>query len=212
MPGLPEVVAIARARGVPVIVDAAAEYDLRGFHAAGADLVIHSAHKFLQGPTAGIVSGRADLVRAVAAHQAFGIGRPMKVGKEGVLGALAALDRWRTLDRRAMRAEDDAKLAKAARLLAQVPGIATEVEEDTTGNPIARLKITVDPAAAGLDAKALGRTLREGDPVFATRDHLARLGYILLDPRSLDDTEVGELCARIRAIVGTAGRPESRTA
>src|SRR5215470_12445031 len=61
---LVEFCTICRKRGVPVIVDAASEYDLRGFLAKGADLVAYSAHKFLGGPTAGIVAGRKDLVRA----------------------------------------------------------------------------------------------------------------------------------------------------
>ncbi len=61
---LAEFAAICSKRGVPVIVDAASEYDLKGFLAAGADLVVYSAHKFLGGPTAGIVAGRKDLVRA----------------------------------------------------------------------------------------------------------------------------------------------------
>ena len=64
---LDEFAAICRSRNVPVVVDAASEYDLRGFLAAGADLVCYSAHKFLGGPTAGIVTGRKDLVRATFA-------------------------------------------------------------------------------------------------------------------------------------------------
>ena len=51
---LEEVVEIAHAADVPVIVDAASEYDLRGFIARGADIAIYSAHKFLGGATAGI--------------------------------------------------------------------------------------------------------------------------------------------------------------
>ena len=82
---LPAFVEICHERGVPVIVDAASEYDLRGFLAAGADLVVYSAHKFLGGPTAGLVAGRKELVRA-AYLQNHGIGRGMKVGKEEIIG------------------------------------------------------------------------------------------------------------------------------
>src|SRR5262249_20263542 len=53
--GLVEFCDICRTRGVPVIVDAASEYDLRGFLAKGADLVGYSAQKFLGGQTPGIV-------------------------------------------------------------------------------------------------------------------------------------------------------------
>src|SRR6185312_3937120 len=74
---------LCHARGVPVIVDAASEYDLRGFLAQGADVVIYSAHKFLGGPTAGIMAGGLELIRA-SYMQNGGIGRGMKVGKESI--------------------------------------------------------------------------------------------------------------------------------
>ena len=57
---------ICRERAVPLVVDAAAEYDLRGFLARGAEIVVYSAHKFLGGMTAGIVAGRKGLVRALS--------------------------------------------------------------------------------------------------------------------------------------------------
>ena len=88
-----------------MIVDAASEYDLRGFLAKGADLVAYSAHKFLGGPTAGIVAGRKDLVRATFL-QNYGIGRGMKVGKESIAGAIAALDAWGKRDHAAVRARE----------------------------------------------------------------------------------------------------------
>jgi D-glucosaminate-6-phosphate ammonia-lyase len=94
--------AICHERGVPVIVDAASEYDLCGFLAKGADIVIYSGHKFLGGPTTGIVAGRKDLVRA-AYLQNFGIGRGMKAGKESIAGAMAALEAWATRDPAAAR-------------------------------------------------------------------------------------------------------------
>ena len=102
---LAEFCAICRERGVPVIVDAASEYDLRGFLAKGADIVCYSAHKFLGGPTAGIVAGRKDLVRA-AFLQNNGIGRGMKVGKESIAGTIAALEAWGKRDHAAVRARE----------------------------------------------------------------------------------------------------------
>src|SRR3712207_5209869 len=54
---LDEFVAACHARGVPVIVDAASEYDLKGFLATGADIALYSSHKFLGAPTGGIVAG-----------------------------------------------------------------------------------------------------------------------------------------------------------
>lgn len=67
LPALPEVVAVAHARGAPVIVDAAAQLppsaNLRRFIAEGADLVCFSGGKAIGGPQAsGMLAGRRDLV------------------------------------------------------------------------------------------------------------------------------------------------------
>ena len=80
-------------KGVPVIVDGAAEPDPRIFLKAGADLVITSMQKAFASFTAATVAGRRDLVRACYL-QDKGIGRPMKIGKEGVIATIAALERW----------------------------------------------------------------------------------------------------------------------
>jgi D-glucosaminate-6-phosphate ammonia-lyase len=70
-PVLREIVAVAHARNVPVLVDAAAQLppasNLRRFIAEGADLVAFSGGKALRGPQAsGILCGRRDLVAAAA--------------------------------------------------------------------------------------------------------------------------------------------------
>ena len=70
-PPLAEVVAVAHAAGVPVIVDAAAELppqaNLRRFIEAGADLVAFSGGKAIGGPQAsGFLAGKRDLVMAAA--------------------------------------------------------------------------------------------------------------------------------------------------
>lgn len=76
-----------------MIVHAASEYDLNCFVLDGADLVTYSGHEFLGGPTSGIVAGRKDLVRAVYLQER-GIGRPMKVGEEGIVSTIVVLEEW----------------------------------------------------------------------------------------------------------------------
>jgi len=70
-PSLPEVVAVAHARGVPVIVDAAGQLppqaNLKRFISEGADLVCFSGGKALRGPqSSGILCGKRDLIAAAA--------------------------------------------------------------------------------------------------------------------------------------------------
>lgn len=70
-PPLSEAVRVAQARGIPVIVDAAAQLppqaNLKRFIAEGADLVAFSGGKALGGPQAsGFLCGRRDLIMAAA--------------------------------------------------------------------------------------------------------------------------------------------------
>jgi L-seryl-tRNA(Ser) seleniumtransferase len=157
--GLDEVIRIAHARGLPVIVDAAAALppadNLRRFIAAGADLVTFSGGKAIGGPQAsGILCGRADLIRSVALqHQDMdvnadtwelreaglpgiphhGIGRSMKVGKEEILGLVAALRAYCQRDHLADQARWLAQLQHIERALCRVPGLITRlsVPDDT---------------------------------------------------------------------------------
>ncbi len=95
-----KVVEVAHARGVPVIVDAAAQLppveSLWRFAELGADIVIFSGGKGLCGPAStGLVLGKPEWIGRFARNAAplHRIGRPMKVGKEDLVGILAAV-RW----------------------------------------------------------------------------------------------------------------------
>ena len=98
---LKDVAPIARKAGMPILVDAAADYLIvpNPYLALGADLVAYSGGKIIRGPqTAGLLVGREDLVRAAwansAPHHAFG--RAIKVSKEEIVGMLRAVEIWRT--------------------------------------------------------------------------------------------------------------------
>nr|WP_306263622.1 aminotransferase class V-fold PLP-dependent enzyme [Pararhizobium sp. IMCC3301] len=175
---------IAHAKGVPVIVDAASEYDLTRFIAEGADIAIYSGHKFLGGPTSGIIAGNTDLVRA-AYLQNVGIGRGMKVGKESIAGVIAAMEAWMQRDHDGIRAEEDAALTLWQGAVEGLPGIAALKIDDPTGNPLQRLQIIVDPTRAGASAATFARALGQEDPAIIVRNHEVELGYFQLDPCNL---------------------------
>jgi D-glucosaminate-6-phosphate ammonia-lyase len=203
---LEEFCAICHERGVPVIVDAASEYDLTGFLAKGADIAIYSGHKFLGGPTTGIIAGRKDLVRA-AYLQNFGIGRGMKVGKESIVGLIATLEAWEQRDHAAVRAREERHLALWRERLSGRPGVRAEILPDPTDNPLDRLRVHIDPAVARVTAWDLALALAAGDPPVIVRDHHAENGFFDLDPCNLHDGEaeiVGDqiLAALDRGLAG----------
>ncbi len=177
-------VRIAHAKGVPVIVDAASEYDLKGFLAKGADIVIYSGHKFLGGPTSGIVAGRKDLVRATYL-QNIGIGRGMKIGKESIAGAIAAMEEWMKRDHDAIRARETHALEMWQAAIADLPGITPIRIPDPTNNPLERLQVWVDPAQAGASAAQFAEAFGRNDPPLIVRGHEVEQGYFQLDPCNL---------------------------
>ncbi len=202
---LDEFVAVCHARGVPVIVDAASEYDLRFFLATGADIALYSSHKFLGGPTGGIVAGRKALVRA-AYLQNGGIGRGMKVGKEGMVGTIAALQAWETRDHAGIRARETASLALWTEALADRPGVTATLEPDPTCNPLDRLKVHVDPGQAHITAWDLADALASGPRPVIVRDHEIEHGFFYLDPCNLHPGEDAIVAARLSEELDRARR------
>ncbi|WP_201830006.1 aminotransferase class V-fold PLP-dependent enzyme [Microvirga zambiensis] len=181
---LKEFVEICHARGVPVIVDAASEYDLKGFLATGADIALYSSHKFLGGPTGGIVAGRTELVRATY-MQNMGIGRGMKVGKEGILGTIVALEAWEKRDHAAVRERETRYLELWEQTLSGRPGVTPIREADPTNNPLDRLKVAIEPKGAHITAWDLADALATGQTPIIVRDHEVEHGYFYLDPCNL---------------------------
>ena len=143
---LEDFVRVARPHGVPVLVDAASEHISRPnpWLERGADLVVYSGGKFLRGPqNSGLLLGRKGLVKAAwansAPHRAFG--RPMKVGKEDVIGVLTALELWFARDLEAtLRAWHD-DLAIIARLVDAVEGCSSRLLPPDAGDEQPQLKL-----------------------------------------------------------------------
>ncbi|MDA0365628.1 MAG: SelA-like pyridoxal phosphate-dependent enzyme [Chloroflexi bacterium] len=197
-------IALAHAQDVPVIVDAAAEEDLRRYVAIGADLVTYSGGKAFGGPTSGFVVGRSELIAACEA-QGRGIGRPMKVGKEQIAGLLVALERY---EQRDGTAEDERRgrvNAAITEALTGISGVYVTLRADEAGRPIER--VAVSAVNGAFDVHALVRFLEAGDPSVRTRNHHLPEGIVLFDPREVTESQAEQIAARLRAFFTLTPRP-----
>jgi len=190
-------IGLCRVYDLPAIVDMASEYDLRGPIALGASAAIYSGHKFLSGVTSGIVAGTSELVHATYL-QHRGIGRTMKAGKESVVGAMAALELWELRDPKAIRDAEQARINRWSEALSEIPGLIVTPQQDWTGNPITRLKLTIEPDAAGFYAWELVAQLMQRSPHIVVRDDLVEHQQIFLDPCNVTDEECVEVALAIQ--------------
>jgi L-seryl-tRNA(Ser) seleniumtransferase len=167
---LEELAAEGRKAGVPVYVDAAAELPSKpnAYLSRGADLVGYSGGKTLSGPQcAGLLLGRKDLIRAAwvnsSPHHAFG--RSMKVGKEEIMGMLAAIDVW--MNKRDIQADYrkwEGWLAYIGSRVTQVDGVKIAMRPPAGASPFPVMDVEWDPEKTALTAGELHKLLLDGEP------------------------------------------------
>jgi uncharacterized pyridoxal phosphate-dependent enzyme len=166
---------IAKPRGVPIMVDAAAEIlTVPNIHLQrGATLVGYSGGKILRGPqSAGVLLGRKDLVQAAWMHSAphHGYARAMKIGREEVVGMLVAVERWVNGDRAAEWAAWVRQAEVIAAAAERVPGVtavlAREPWEDRS-NRSPRVTLRWTAAQIGLTGQQATDLLYNEEPRIA---------------------------------------------
>jgi uncharacterized pyridoxal phosphate-dependent enzyme len=141
---------VANNHGIPSIVDAGASRpDVPNrYLGMGASAVVYSGGKCLRGPQAsGLVLGKKDLCWAAflngAPHHA--IGRPMKVGKEEIMGLLAAVEAWvNGRDHQAEWSMWENTLATIRSAIADIPSVSTKIEQPGIANVTPTLLISWD--------------------------------------------------------------------
>ncbi len=166
-----DIIRIARAHGVPTMVDAAAEEPNVPNHylETGADLVTYSGGKCLRGPqSAGLLLGRKDLISAASLNMSpfGGIGRTMKVGKEEIMGVLTALDLWlKGRDHDAEYAEWERMLGVVTDMVTRIPTVTTEVvHPERPSNVAPRLAISWDRSRVKITDEEFHDRLLSGYP------------------------------------------------
>jgi L-seryl-tRNA(Ser) seleniumtransferase len=174
---LDEMIGIAHGAGLPLILDAAAEVpppeNLSKFVKMGADLVAFSGGKNLRGPQcSGILMGRKDLIEAAYANSSPNnhFARNAKVGKEEIVGLLAAVELCLAKDHAAERREWTAMLDRLAGRLRDVSTVRTEFIPNLDYSHSPRLSIQWDEAKLGITLDEMVSRLRSGEPSIEASD------------------------------------------
>lgn len=198
--------------------------NLHRYTDAGADLVAFSGGKAVRGPqTTGILAGREDLVRSVALQQLpsgthedlwdppqslidtevvpgmprHGIGRPMKVGKEELVGLIRALELFVE--------EDESQVLEAwnevgsffAEELRATDGLSVTVLNEDDPDRVTELHVGTE--SDGPEVEALTRALREEDPRIFVGEQTLDKGVFRIVPKNLTREEARYVVDRIRA-------------
>jgi len=160
----------ARAKGVPIFVDAAAEEPLtpNKHIAAGASLVGYSGGKCMRGPqAAGLLIGDKDLTRAAwfQASPHHNYGRAFKVGKEEIMGILAAVRQWGKRDHVAEQAMWMSWLKAIENKLKPLPSTRFEyLHPEDLSNRAPRLRMHWDANVLKITGTELTAKLDAGTP------------------------------------------------
>jgi L-seryl-tRNA(Ser) seleniumtransferase len=166
-------IAIAKEHNVPMLLDDAAGIppadNLKLYAGMKIDLYTFSGGKGLRGPQcSGVLLGRKDLIEAALRNSApfeGAVCRPMKVGKEEVIGCLTAIETWLKIDSKKLYDEWHARVDRIAKLAETVPGVQTQIYIPDDGNRYPTLRVSWDQQAWGFNVSECVRKLHDGDPV-----------------------------------------------
>src|SRR5215471_18884205 len=144
-----EWIKVGKQRGVPTFNDAASDTPpverLSQYIREGFDLVAFSGGKALLGPQcSGLLLGRKDLIEAAipAISPYASIGRGMKVGKEEMVGLLAAVERYLKVDHEAEFKELDSRVSYMIKTLEKIPGLTADRWLPPIANHVPHLRLT----------------------------------------------------------------------
>jgi L-seryl-tRNA(Ser) seleniumtransferase len=178
---LEKIIEIAHSKRLYVTVDAAGQiYPMENFGKyvrMGADFQCIAA-KYMGAPhSTGLALGTEELIHKVSlqsftgyeTRRVRGIGRPQKMDRQEIVGVVAAVKRWFTINH-----ED--RLARAARMseelaapLKGVKGVTVEMNKNIIGHQPFGIWVNVDPSVTGKTNQEVVDALKKGDPAIWTR-------------------------------------------
>lgn len=211
---------------------------LRSITGSGAELVVFSGGKDLGGPQAsGILTGKKRWVGSAFLQMMdqdelpelwnppselvdrnlfpfpprHGIGRTIKVGKEQIIGLLAALIAFDQQAIDARRIQHLNWLRQIADHLGTMSQVGNELEE----RPRPMLWIDCrgfdegqsEEAIRGKAIEAIQRLRANNPPVYTVRDRVSA-GWIGIDPACLDSQQIAPLLTALQGVCGSLDKPQ----
>ena len=178
-----EWIQVGKERKVPTFNDAAADIPpverLSKYVNDGFDLVAFSGGKGLLGPQAsGLLLGRKDLIEAAqyAISPHGGIGRGMKVGKEELMGLLAAVERYLKVDHAAERRKLESRATQIIEKVSKIQGLSVSQHVPEIANNVPHVLLEWQEDRLKLTSEELVRQLSEGNPpIMVSREEKGKI-------------------------------------
>jgi uncharacterized pyridoxal phosphate-dependent enzyme len=208
---LQDVATVCHRRGVPVIVDAAAqippfENTWTFTREMGADVAVFSGGKGFRGPqSSGLVVGTKEMIEKILffCPPIHSVARPAKASRELIVGLLTAVEIMATRSTEEIFTEYEARLQTIHDQLVTLPGLAVRKQFGTdVGKPFHHLRLRVDEQAAGLTSQELVRLLDEGEPRITVGE--MRDGELMINAEMLNPGEEYIVAGRLSQILRQA--------
>ncbi len=200
-----EMAELGHEHGIPTFVDAAAERpDVPNWYLEqGADAVAYSGGKCLRGPQAsGLVLGRKDLLQNAflngAPHHA--LARPMKAGKEEIMGLLAAAEQWVKRDHKAEWKEWERRLGVITEAVKDVDSVTTAIRQPGRSNVAPVLEINWDVKTVGMSGTDAASQLSKGEPRIELDGNANGISIM---PYMMEEGEDEIVAARLGAVLNS---------
>lgn len=161
---------IAKPKHIPILIDAAAEnLTIPSVHIKrGADVVAYSGGKAIRGPQcAGLLLGNKDILMSAwqASSPHHGPGRDNKVGREEMIGMMAAVETWVKRDHVAEYKSWLNRLDVISKKVLTIPGVKTKVvNPEELSNKHPTLWISWDPNKFHVTAYEIAEELGSTKP------------------------------------------------
>ena len=204
---------VAKSHGVPVLVDAAGQVypldNIGKYVRMGADFQCVAA-KYIGAPhSTGYALGTKEMISALAlqsfasyeGRQVRGIGRPQKVDRQEMVGAVAAIKRWLTMNHEDRLADAERRSGVMVARLQGIPGVTVTRLDNVVGHLAFGLRLECNAGVTGMTADDVVAELKKGDPPVYTRTWAGE-DFITIHVFGLRDGEEVLVGDRIAALFG----------